>query len=149
MFWWVKNPYLLFKGNTMIISKAPAPTDILWENLNFSFWRIYINNTLMFFASIVILFVSFIVQFKIMKYAYPYKKQSFEDSHFDFLVKVRALIASLVVATMNVVLRLMVFGFNRLIKQESMSRMYQTYLNKYTLLYFFNSAFMPYLVHGI
>ncbi len=56
---------------------------------------------------------------------------------------------SLVVVTINVILRLIVLRFTTYLKLYSHTQFYASYINRYFLFYFFNSAFLPYLVHGM
>lgn len=101
----------------------------------------------MIFGSLALLSISFSIQFWIMKYVYPYKKESLEVN--DFIVKINAILLSLVVVVINVLLRLLVFQFTKLMKFDSITKLYSAYINRYIFLYFANSAFIPYIVHGI
>lgn len=58
-FRWVPPPFIEYKNKLLIIRKAPAPADVIWENLRFSLPRNIINNTLMLLLSMLILFISF------------------------------------------------------------------------------------------
>lgn len=59
LFRWIKPPFIEYKNKILIIRRAPAPADIIWENLRYSLPRNIFNNTLMLFISCVILFISF------------------------------------------------------------------------------------------
>jgi len=48
----------------------------------------------------------------------------------------------------NLCLRNTVFFFTKLQSFDHHTKQLNAYINKYIVLYFFNSAFMPYLVHG-
>lgn len=59
-FGWIKNPYLEYNSyETLIIRKAPAPSDCVWVNMDYSMNREILNNTVMIMVSILILFLSF------------------------------------------------------------------------------------------
>ena len=49
------NPYLQFGSNSLLIHAAPDPSDLIWENLHFSFFKDLFNNLLMFFCAFFIL----------------------------------------------------------------------------------------------
>ncbi|EAS01331.2 transmembrane protein, putative (macronuclear) [Tetrahymena thermophila SB210] len=138
-----QSPYQDFKGNKLIITKAPTPTDILWDNQKFSFFRTYLNNSLMIFVALAILFGSFYLQYIIMKIVYPFRKNASQD----FGKRIQAYAMSLVVVTCNAILRLVVMYFTQLQKLDSQVRYNSAYINRYVVLLFFNSAFMPYLIH--
>lgn len=56
-----KPPYLKYKNNVIIIKRAPSPSDVIWENLQFSFRKFIINNTIMVFISFGLLLFSFYI----------------------------------------------------------------------------------------
>ena len=68
--------------------------------------------------------------------------------NFDIIIKLRAALLSIIVVTINSLLRITLFYFTKFVGIDSMTRFYSAYINRYILLVFVNSAFIPYLVHS-
>ena len=81
-----------------------------------------------------------------MRSVYPYKKESLQTN--DILIKLRGASLTLVVVLINVCLRIFVYKFTKLMRLESYTDFYKAYINRYTFLYFSNTAFIPYIVHS-
>ncbi|KRX06495.1 hypothetical protein PPERSA_05108 [Pseudocohnilembus persalinus] len=141
------SPYLQFQGQSLIISQAMPPTDILWENLKYRKIKTIINNTIFFFGGLGILICSFIVQYLVMAYVYPLK-QEYSHKVNDYYVKVQAFLLTIVVVTVNFCLKSLVQRFTMLMQFDSIARSYGAFINRYIILHFANSAFLPYLVHS-
>ena len=63
------------------------------------------------------------------------------------MIKVSAWVVSFFIILTNFILRMSVKYFSAIQKHFSNSKFNQSYVNMYIMLVFFNSAFMPYLVH--
>jgi len=109
--WANKSPFIEYKGKILIIRKAPAPADVIWENLRYSLPRNVVNNTLMLLLSCAILYFSFRIQFLVMEYVYPYKKESYEEH--SFMLMIRGSLLSICVVIVNLSLRNTVFFFTK------------------------------------
>lgn len=146
---WKMNPYLKYKNNTLLIHHAPDPSDIIWENLDFSFWRNFHNNIIMYFLAGLLLFVSFRIQFESVKLVVEWKAELLKrEESFDYIfIQASALVVSSIILMINFLLKLLVYFFTYAQRHYSMSKFNEYYLNVYILLMFFNSAFMPYLVN--
>lgn len=59
LFRWIPPPFIQYKNKLLVIRKAPAPADVIWENLRYSLPRNIVNNTLMLLLSCLILYISF------------------------------------------------------------------------------------------
>ena len=70
----------------------------------------WINNSLIVVVAIAILLASFYIQFLVMAYIYPFKK----EANIDLYNKIRALLMSLIVVIVNSILRIVVIYFTRL-----------------------------------
>lgn len=62
----------------------------------------------MILGSFALLTASFSLQFWIMKYVYPYKRESIIDGN-DWSLKLIAILLSLIIVLINLALRLLVF----------------------------------------
>ena len=146
------NPYLRFKKKTILIHTAPDPTDLIWENLDFSFMRDFFNYILLYFVSALILVLSFYIQFLVVKFVFKLRKQTEIEltnafATNSFLVKMTAISISSLVTMINAILRIIVYYFSYYQKLYSNTKFNQSYINVYIFLVFFNSAFMPYLIN--
>jgi len=145
------EPYLKFKGQTIIVHEAPDPTDVIWENLRFSILRTILNHSLLYILSAGILVLSFYIQFQVVLISNDMKqeleKQLEKVQEMNLIVRGAALGISSVTIMINFLLKLTVFAFAILEKPYSHSRFNQSYVTIYILLAFFNSALMPYLVN--
>ncbi|EAR86342.2 transmembrane protein, putative (macronuclear) [Tetrahymena thermophila SB210] len=145
-FRWVTPPFIEYKEKLLIIRKAPAPADIIWENLRFSLPKNIANNTFMLCFSFIILYICFKIQFLVMYYIYPLKKQSYEEH--SFILMIRGSLLSICVVIVNLALRNTMYHFTKFQRFDHHTKLLNAYINKYIFLYFFNSAFMPYVVHA-
>ena len=151
------NSYLKYKTNTLLIHHAPDPSDIIWENLDFSFWRNFHNNIIMYFLAGLLLFVSFRIQFETVKLVIGLKNEilATEQQKMSeavepvglFVIKTSAFAISSIIILINYFLKLVVYYFTYSQRHYSVSKFNEHYLNVYILLMFFNSALMPYLVN--
>lgn len=146
------NPYLRFKKRTILIHSAPDPTDLIWENLNFSFKRDFFNYILLYFVSVLILVLSFYIQFLVVKFVFKLRKETEIEitktyATNSLIVKMSALSISSLVTMINAFLRIIVYSFSYYQKMYSNTKLNQSYINLYIFLVFFNSAFMPYLIN--
>lgn len=146
------NPYLRFKKRTVLIHTAPDPTDIIWENLDFSFARDFFNYILLYFVSAIILVLSFYIQFWVVTFVFKLRKETEIEiaktyATNSLLVKMTALGISSLVTMFNALLRIFVYWFSYYQKYYSYTKLNQSYINVYIFLVFFNSAFMPYLIN--
>ena len=152
------NPYLKYKTNTLLLHHAPDPSDVIWENLDFSFWRNFHNNIIMYFLAGLLLFVSFRIQFETIKVVIGLKNDLLASEKMksdeintltlnNFIIKTSAFAISSIILLINYFLRLIVYFFTYAQRHYSVSRFNEYYLHVYILLMFFNSALMPYLVN--
>lgn len=146
------NPYLRFKKRTILIHTAPDPTDVIWENLDFSFARDFFNYILLYFVSASILVMSFYIQFWVVKFVFKLRQDTEIEimktyATNSLLVKMTALGISSLITMFNAVLRIFVYFFSYYQKHYSYTKLNQSYINVYIFLVFFNSAFMPYLIN--
>lgn len=146
------SPYLKFKDNTILVHEAPDPTDLIWKNLHYSVWRDIFNYTFLYVLSLLILVLSFYIQFKVIVIS-TQMKDEIEDElekrqERYFIVQMAALGVSSITIMINFLLRLAVYFFAYMEKPYSNSKFNQSYINIYILLAFFNSALMPYLVNS-
>lgn len=146
------NPYLRFRKKTIQIHTAPDPTDLIWENLDFSFVRDFFNYILLYFVSGMILVLSFYIQFLVVTFVFKLRKETEITiakayATNSFLVKMTAISISSLVTMINAILRIIVYYFSYYQKMYSTTKLNQSYINVYIFLVFFNSAFMPYLIN--
>ena len=146
------NPYLRFKKKSILIHTAPDPTDLIWENLDFSFFRDFFNYILLYFVSGLILCLSFYIQFLVVKFVFKLRVETEKEimktyATNSIFVKMGALTISSLVTMINAILRIIVYYFSYIQKMYSNTKFNQSYINVYIFLVFFNSAFMPYLIN--
>jgi hypothetical protein len=60
----------------------------------------------------------------------------------------RGILLSLIVVSVNAMIRITVRYFTVYLKLDSNTHLNSSYINKYFLLQFLNAAFTPYLIHG-
>ena len=146
------NPYLRFKKRTILIHSAPDPTDVIWENLDFSFAKDFLNYTVLYLVSGLILVLSFYIQFLVVKFVFKLRQQTEIEISKTFatnslIVKMTAIMISSLVTIINAILRIIVYYFAYYQHLYSYTKFNQSYINTYIALVFFNSAFMPYLIN--
>ena len=95
------KPYLDFKGKTILIHRAPDPSDLFWENLSFSYWRTFLNYLLLYFLAILILVSSFYIQAELKSIVYEYTEANPIFQSNKILMQISGLAASLMIATIN------------------------------------------------
>ena len=70
-----RKPPLLFRGNTVIVNQAPAPREVIWENLTFSFTKSFMAEVFFAGAMALVIFLAFKVQFMVVRYAYELRRE--------------------------------------------------------------------------
>jgi len=103
------DSYLQISGKPLLLQTAPAPSDVAWENLSFSFNKFLVKEFLLYFLSFGILYVSFNVQYFVMKHYRPYYEASYKVN--DFTIKFSAIVLSLIVLAVNILLQQAIYFF--------------------------------------
>ena len=68
LFGYIKSPYPLYGKYYVLVSEAPSPRDVIWENLLFSFMR----NFLFSLISLVIMGVIIVLAFRLQGFFVNY-----------------------------------------------------------------------------
>lgn len=74
----LSTPPLMFRSKTVIVNRAPAPREVIWENLSFSFAKSFMAEVFFAGAMGLVIFVAFKVQFMVVGYAYSLRKEMVE-----------------------------------------------------------------------
>lgn len=62
--------------STVVITRAPGPREVMWQNLSYSFLRSVISEILFVIVMILVLFFSFRFQYLIVDIAYKFRHES-------------------------------------------------------------------------
>lgn len=106
LFGYVRSPYPICRKQYVLISMAPSPTDVIWENLTFSFVRNLFFEILAFLFMAVIILLAFKLQYKMVNYAFELKQERNKTG--TFYIAFLSLSMSLIVLLLNMLLRLVV-----------------------------------------
>lgn len=66
----------MFRGNTVVVSKAPAPREVIWENLSFSFFKSFLAEIIFVSTMVMLIILAFRLQFLVVNYAYDLRRKS-------------------------------------------------------------------------
>lgn len=70
LFGYIKSPYPMYGGKYVLVSEAPSPRDVIWENLLFSFVRNFMFSIVSLIIMGVIIVLAFRLQSYFVNYAY-------------------------------------------------------------------------------
>lgn len=107
LFGFIRSPYPVCRGQYILISKAPSPTDVIWQNLSFSFVKNIFFEALSYLMMAVIILLAFKLQYKMVSIAFSLKMEGRKPGR--FIIAFLSLSMSLIVLTLNMLLRLIVF----------------------------------------
>lgn len=106
LFGYIRSPYPICRGQYVLLSKAPSPTDIIWQNLSFSFVRNLFFEALSYLLMAVIILLAFRLQYKMVSVAFELKMEGKKPGR--FVIAFLSLSMSLIVLILNMLLRLVV-----------------------------------------
>ena len=72
----ISKPSLNFRDCTVVVNRAPAPREVIWENLSFSFLKSFVAEVFFLATMVLVLFGAFKVQFLVIDYAYSLRQES-------------------------------------------------------------------------
>ncbi|KRW99075.1 hypothetical protein PPERSA_11676 [Pseudocohnilembus persalinus] len=124
----------------LIISKAPEPMDIIFENMEYSDFFKLIARTIFLIAISLILFGSFQLLSFIMVQEVKSQDQ-FQESQTIMLFY--SILYSLVVAVINLAIRLFIYAGIEIEKRTTYSSYYRSLCWKVTVAQFLNSCILP------
>lgn len=101
-----KSPPLKFRASNVLVTRAPAPREVIWENLSNSFLRSFLAEVLFVATMVIVLYFSFRFQYRIIDLAYALRHQSSKSK--EAIEFIEALAVSLIVVIVNSLLRLLV-----------------------------------------
>lgn len=67
---------LIFRGEPVIIARAPSPREVIWENLSYSFLRSVLAEVLFVALMVLVLFFTFRIQSYIVAISYKMRHES-------------------------------------------------------------------------
>lgn len=127
-----------FQGKSVIVKRAPEPTDIMWENLGSR--KSLFSRIVTRFVTIVLIALTFGVTFLIN---WGQQRIDIEDT---IVVQIFSIIGSVVIAISNAVLSLTIDHLTRFERHYTYTHFLQGVANMLTLAQVFNSAFSTLIV---
>jgi hypothetical protein len=100
------TPSLTFHNRVIIVQRAPAPKEVIWENLHFSYYRNVLFEVLFVLCMLVMIWGGFKVQVLFTTYAFMLKERGFSEG--EWFIIMEALVMSGLVVGLNSLLRLVV-----------------------------------------
>lgn len=101
-----RSPPLLFRASSVVVTRAPGPREVIWQNLSYSFLRSVIAEFLFIFVMVIVLLFSFRFQYRVVDLAYRLRHEGKKSG--EFVAIIESLAMSLIVVIVNSLLRLLV-----------------------------------------
>lgn len=119
---------------------APEPTDVIWENMQYSNLNRFFRKIIIYFLAILVLFGSFWALFYISK---SQKNLSEDSAAVKYIVSI---LFSLSITIINVILNIVLEILTKQEKNRSYSSYYLSYSLKLMTAWFVNTAILPVIV---
>jgi hypothetical protein len=114
MFSWVKksrlhlnHKYFISLHSVIMVSKAPAPREIIWQNLGFSYMRSFFFEVVFILVMVMMLFGALRIILWFMNYSLYFRIEAQAEGG-KFLILAKGLVMSLLVVIINCLMRLVV-----------------------------------------
>lgn len=66
----IRRPLLSYNNRTVVVYRAPAPREVIWKNLSFSFFKSIVAELLFISTMVLLIYLAFKIQFIVVGYAY-------------------------------------------------------------------------------
>ena len=131
---------LFFLNRNLGIKEAPEPEDVIFENLQYSSFKRFIRTVLVYFLSLIIIFISFII----ILFLTDYQNQKMKNNTNNNVVKYGISIAvTLIISVINSIFQFILEFLTKNEKQISNTDYYLSFSIKLTIFTFLNSGVIP------
>lgn len=128
------------KKISLHVEKAPEPTDIIWENLEFTFFNRFKRKILIYLVALCLLIISFISLLFISR------AQGSVTSEYIVIKYLISFSFSISIAIINILLNVIMELLTKFEKNRSYTEFYLSYSIKLTIFWFINQAILPVII---
>ena len=123
---------------------SPEPEDIIWENLEFTFWQRSYRIFFIYFLSIIMIFIAYQIVYALTKL------QDTIDDNWNGLKKyISSFLITIIISLINLLFEFIMKYFTKMEKQKSMTNYYLSFSIKLSVFTFVTSALVPLIPNAL
>jgi len=131
---------LFFLKRNIAVKVAPEPEDVIFENLQYSAFERFFRTLLVYFLSIIIIFVCFII----ILFLNDFQIEKMKNNSNNFIIKYGISISiTLIISVLNTIFQFILESLTKKEKQVSNTNYYLSFSIKLTIFTFLTSGIIP------